>query len=434
MGPRSRTAVARIAPSSARPEEKSDEGPRVFDGRSESSTNGRSGRALPRRGALCLPAVARKQRRKTLLLMVALVFGWCLWALTNVTAWLLSTHDQIPGVLRWTAVELPAGFLVCCLLLVAYPPLQRRVGGLWPSVLAAAPLCLAGGILWYLLTGHVASLLDLAFRGWHWFFLPDWKDLLNHGASRMLVMGSFCLLYYAVDHWFELGEQRDEVQRARALAQQAQLQMLRYQLHPHFLFNALNSLRAMIVEDRERARQMVTELASLLRYSLAGQEQLGTIRQELQVVESYLAIQRIRFEERLRAEVHVVPAALEAKVPSFLMHPLVENAVKHGMQTSPCPLRVEIEVTLQEGELRILVANTGRLAGKDGSGGRVEAEGTGTGLENVRQRLALAFAGCHDFRLFERDGWVRAEIRLSLAAAVGSAPADGAAPALGRVS
>jgi hypothetical protein len=387
--------------------------------------------------------VARKKARKTLLLAVALALGCCLWALTNVAAWLLSTHDEIGGVLRWTAVELPVGFLVCCLLLVVYPPLQRRLGGLWPSVLAAAPLCLAAGVLWYLLTGKVAALLDLWIRDWHWSFLPGWRDLLFRGVSRTLAMGSFCLLYYAVDHWFQLAEEREQARQARALAQQAQLQMLRYQLNPHFLFNALNSLRAMIVEDRERARQMVTELASFLRYSLAGQERENTIGQELEAVESYLAIQRIRFEQQLCVDLRVDPAALGVAVPSFLIHPLVENAVKHGMRTSPLPLRVAIEVERSGAELRISVANTGRLGQpEDGSGGaadhevdagavearkadRCEWEGTGTGLENIRRRLAIAFAERHAFRLFELDGWVRAEIRLALqppvhAAATGS--------------
>ena len=368
--------------------------------------------AAPARYALA--AVERKKARKTLLLTLGLALGWCLWALANVSAWLLSTNDEIRGVLRWTAIELPAGFLVCCLLLVVYPPLQRRLGGLWPSVLAAAPLCLAAGVLWYLLTGHVSALLDLWFRDWHWFFLPGWKELLYRGVSRTLVMAFFCLLYYAVDHWFQLTEEREQARQARALAQQAQLQMLRYQLNPHFLFNALNSLRAMIVEDRARAREMVTELASFLRYSLAGQEQENTIGHELQAVESYLAIQRIRFEERLCVEVRVDPATLEVAVPSFLIHPLVENAVKYGMQTSPLPLRVAVEVEQQGKEIWISVANTGRLGQ---AADRSELEGTGTGLENIRRRLALAFAERHAFRLFERDGWVRAEIRLVLQAA-----------------
>jgi len=191
--------------------------------------------------------------------------------------------------------------------------------------------------------------------------------------------------------------------------------MLRYQLNPHFLFNALNSIRAMIVEDQNRSRQMVTQLADFLRYSLDSDEQESTLGDEIQAIENYLAIQRIRFEQRLEATMQVAPEAQGVTVPCFLIHPLVENAIKYGMQTSAMPLRVEIEVTCHAQELTIRVSNSGRLLAnsKDHSPGK-PPEGTGTGLKNIAQRLNLVFPDRHTLRIQEKDGWVHASIQLQL--------------------
>ena len=148
---------------------------------------------------------------------------------------------------------------------------------------------------------------------------------------------------------------------ATELAHQAQLHMLRYQLNPHFLFNALNMIRGMIIEDPQRSREMVTELADFLRYSLDGKGGEGAIGDEILAIDSYLAIQRIRFEEQLDATVRVDDSAMKVAVPCFLIHPLVENAVKYGMKTSALPLRIRIEVTRDGDGVAIRVSNTGRL-------------------------------------------------------------------------
>src|SRR5690606_16496585 len=131
-------------------------------------------------------------------------------------------------------------------------------------------------------------------------------------------------------------------QASQLLTQEARLRMLAYQLNPHFLFNALNSLRAMIDEDRGRARRMVTELAEVLRYALVHRPlEHTTLAEELHAIESYLSIEKIRFEGRLAVGFEVDRAATDAAVPAFLLHPLVENALRHGKGGSPGhPLRV----------------------------------------------------------------------------------------------
>lgn len=351
-------------------------------------------------------------RRTSLLMPLTLAAGWLLWTLTNVAAWVAMKPADFLNIVRWEAVYSGIGFPVCLLLFLVYAQVRTRLR-FGPFVFAAVLLCVVSGMLWRVLVGCTTWWL-----GWDKGFEPGLSGvLIRGGLVDGTLLGFFTLLFVAIDHRRQLAEQKEKVREATALANQAQLQMLRYQLNPHFLFNALNSIRAMIVEDPSRSRQMVTELADFLRYSLDSDEQESTIGDEIQAIENYLAIQRIRFEQRLEATMQVVPAAQAVTVPCFLIHPLVENAIKYGMQTSAMPLRIEIEVTCHDQELAIRVSNSGRLLAnsKDYPRGGTP-DGTGTGLKNIAQRLNLVFPDRHTFQIQERDGWVHASIQLQLGA------------------
>jgi two-component sensor histidine kinase len=347
---------------------------------------------------------------KSVLMPLALAIAWLSWAVIYGAGWALKSSQSVSYIVRYQTVSGLAGFFFCLALFAVYARLQKRMN-FWLFALLAAALCFVTGILHQLVVGPI-----MVWIGTWDSYRPNLTGLLvGGGLMEGTVLASFSLIYFAVDYWRQMAEQREKAREATALAHQAQLQMLRYQLNPHFLFNALNSIRAMIVEDRDRARQMVTELADFLRYSLDGNEQESTIGDEIQAMQNYLAIQRIRFEERLDANVRVDPAAEGVVVPCFLIHPLVENAVKYGMQTSKMPLRIEVEVSREGPRLGIRVSNTGRLL--DGSEDRVlrsPREGTRTGLRNIVQRLGLVFPERHTFKLSESDGWVRAEIQLQL--------------------
>ena len=230
--------------------------------------------------------------------------------------------------------------------------------------------------------------------------------------------------YFGVLTWRRSQEREREAMEARRLAQEAQLQMLAYQLNPHFLFNALTSIRAMIDEDRGRARQMVTELAAFLRHALVERAlATTTLAAELDALRGYLAIEQIRFEERLAIETHVDEAAESCAIPPFLIHPLLENAIKHGARDNGGPLRVKLDARVTGDMLRVEVWNTGALASRTPNdshrGGELgfadaapNATGTGIGVRNVRERLARLFPGRHRFELTDEHGWVRALVEL----------------------
>ena len=180
-----------------------------------------------------------------------------------------------------------------------------------------------------------------------------------------------------------------QLSQARSAAQQAQLTALRYQLNPHFLFNALNSISALIVTHRnEDAERMTDKLSTFLRSSLnADPGQLIPLEDELALSEEYLDIESVRFGNRLDISVDCGPDACDLLVPSFLVQPLVENAIKHGVAESMQPVEVAISADVDEQGLCITVAND--LPAKDsGSDGR---HGGGVGLSNVRRRLRAVY-------------------------------------------
>jgi two-component system LytT family sensor kinase len=169
----------------------------------------------------------------------------------------------------------------------------------------------------------------------------DWASFRMAFPDYAFVMLAWSAAYLGIEFWRYSRLQEQRALEAKALAREAQLQSLSYQLNPHFLFNALNSIRALIQEDEQKAREMVTQLSEFLRYTLLNPP-LDEIplREEVDALRRYLAIEKARFEDRLTISLDVDRAAEERVVPGFLLHPLVENAIKHGMRTSPRPLPV----------------------------------------------------------------------------------------------
>ncbi|MGH9414718.1 MAG: sensor histidine kinase [Terriglobales bacterium] len=192
-------------------------------------------------------------------------------------------------------------------------------------------------------------------------------------------------LLYAGTHYF-LHFRRAEFERLQLeiAARDAELRALLAQLNPHFLFNSLNSLRALISEDPPRAQALLTDLSELLRYSLtAGRRTTVTLAEELEAVSAYLKLEAARLEERLHVETQTDPAALSLSLPPMLLQTLVENAVKHGIAQRLEGGTLRIAATRQAGQLRLEVENSGQLSSSSSS--------TRLGLENARERLRLLY-------------------------------------------
>ncbi len=222
---------------------------------------------------------------------------------------------------------------------------------------------------------------------------------------------SWSALYYAINFFIQVEQQNDQLIQLENQATSAQLAMLRYQLNPHFLFNTLNSISTLVLlKQTEPANAMLSRLSSFLRYTLINEPAaLVTVAQEVETLKLYLDIERMRFEERLRTQFNIDPATQTALMPSLLLQPLVENAIKYAVSAQETGAEITISTQLVGNRLRVTVSDTGpglqspstsnRLSGVSFDGG--EQVSTGVGLANTRDRLMQAYGEDHRFEILD---------------------------------
>ncbi len=218
------------------------------------------------------------------------------------------------------------------------------------------------------------------------------------------------VVYLLTYYWLEYQNQREKTLQAIMHANEAQLKMLQYQINPHFLFNALNAIQSMIEKDKSRAKNMIADLSDFFRYSLSINNQMETtLYDELEAARKYLAIQKERFANRLIISYEIDKSALGLKIPPFIIHPLVENAIKYGYSNSNDILQLLIRIEKKNKALIILVKNSGTLRQSNQADNR-KTIGTKTGIENIKKRLLLLYPDNHELELSEKNNWVSAKI------------------------
>jgi len=204
---------------------------------------------------------------------------------------------------------------------------------------------------------------------------------------------SLVALGHAIAYWREAEERALNAERLQTRLAEAQLQALQRQLQPHFLFNTLHTISSLMRSDVEAADVMIDRLSDLLRMSLRSNAQEVSLKQEIEILQSYLAIEETRFRDRLSVAIEVDPAILDARVPHLLLQPLVENAVRHGVAPRARPGRVGIRALRSGGQLQIEVRDSGDGLSPD----RLIAMNDGVGLGNTRARLAHLYGAAHSF-------------------------------------
>ena len=361
----------------------------------------------------------RRHRLNGLLLNAG---GWLLWGVAWGTGRFLEMQWE-----AFVAIQVPyilTGFLLSLLLAFLYNRLGVGPASFGRSLAIILVASYLAGLLW-VVSAHYYRQIGADFV--HTLLLggpspnslsyPGRPGFMRQVWSTFPLMFGWSVIRLGLQYNSALREQREQALRAAAAARDAQLRMLAYQLNPHFLFNTLNSIRALINEDGQRARDMVTALSGYLRYALLERPlHVALLEEEVASVRGYLSIEKVRFEERLDARLDVDPAALRCEVPAFLLNPLVENAVKHGTGgTADAPLVLRVQARLVEPDrLRVTVENTGGWvdgrntttgAGDDGLPG-------GVGLANVRARLAALHPGDHRIEIEDADGYVRVVVEL----------------------
>lgn len=327
-------------------------------------------------------------------------FYWLMISITFVP--MLAPGRSVLALFQLKFVRALFGFLLTALLRLVY----RRFGGSL-SISVIPFLAIFGSVIF-----GCAWIFAMTFYAW--LTSPDFEmaDALANFPRNALDYSSTILawsaLYFLAKYWQKSQAESENALRLQALANKAQLEMLRYQLNPHFLFNALNSIRASVDEDKDRAVRMITQLSEFLRYSLlGGSAKKIPLSEEIEALRNYLAIEKIRFEDKLLVEFDIEAKAEKAEVPCFLLNPLIENAIKHGRQAGAEALEIRISARIGKGRLVLEVVNSGRL--------QTEGNGTGIGLKNVKERLANLYGKNDLFELREENGFVTARIEIPAA-------------------
>jgi two-component system, LytTR family, sensor kinase len=333
---------------------------------------------------------------------LAKITGLFIWFLISALSWALTPGRivQLNSVITVSLVEACLGYLLISLLyFILFLIIKKDAGGKKLFIPILVFLLLLIAVIWVALASIFDSLIEGRAVSFPHFFL--------NALFFLYPVIAFTIVFYLIKHKINLKKQKEMTLIATNLANEARLQMLRYQINPHFLFNSLNTIRSMVEEDRPVARKMITELASFFRYSLSHDGATDTLENEIGAIKNYLEIQKIRFEQRLIVEYDIDDRLKNLKIPIFIILPLVENAVKFGFQTSKSPLNVKIYAKIN-GNLEISVFNSGRIVENS-----EKTDGTNTGIENTRKRLALYFPDNYTFKLYQDELWVVSKITIT---------------------
>ena len=313
------------------------------------------------------------------------------WAGYIMAAWLGAlAHEKPESYFAVISATTVCGFVLTL-------PLRLLFRRLWTKPL----LVLASGTM---IACYVFAL------GWRWFqnlLFYDWvkknwqpEHLMDYVSG---VMGSFYILlcwsglYFGIKYYRQLQDQTEQTLKATAAAHQAQLKMLRYQLNPHFLFNTLNAISTLILDGaNDTANKAVSRLSDFLRYTLDNDPMTRvTLGSELSAVDLYLEIEKVRFGDRLVVEKTIETPAETALVPSLILQPLIENAIKYAISPSETGGTLNISARVQRGTLMMQLSDTGPGLGN----GKSEHKSSGVGLKNTRERLQQLYGDNQAFTL-----------------------------------
>lgn len=252
-----------------------------------------------------------------------------------------------------------------------------------------------------------------------------WTDLFAGIDSCWLALIAFCAIHAVVAYYAAFNHAEAQRATALALARDAELRALRYQLQPHFLFNTLNAISSLVAAERNRdAQQTIARLGEFLRATLeANDDHEAALAEELALTETYLAIEKARLGDKLKLKWDVGPHVLRALVPHLLLQPLVENAIRHGIAQRSVPGRLDIRIARDGERLAVSVGNDGAAPGSTSA--QAAERSSAIGLRNTAERLEKLYPGDHAFVANARaDGGF--DVCVDLPYREAPIPADGA--------
>ncbi len=320
------------------------------------------------------------KRNRNLLFWSLHVLGWSGYGFSQYLG--ATLYGKPVAYTKFIAVAAVSG----CILSMPLRYICRRLWNLPPAAMLAGGLASA-----YLTACALRIVMNWAYHryvepGWP---MMHWIEYLSGTMSSTYLMACWIGLYFGVRYYESLQTQRVATLRSAALAQEAQLKMLRYQLNPHFLFNTLNAISTLILDNRNQtANSAVTGLSEFLRYTL-DQDPMKkvTVAQEVEALNLYLDIEKMRFGDRLTLEFAIDASASTMLMPSLVLQPLVENAIKYAVSPREEGGKIRIGAHVTGGTLHLEVADDGP--------GLIDAtrlaNGRGVGIRNTRERLQVLY-------------------------------------------
>ncbi len=319
--------------------------------------------------------------------------GWAGWFVLRAISGLSSGQEFI--YLAPLLISGITGFSLTTLLAVAFRALMaRRALVMWTGTVVS--VLLATGVYSFIDASMTSIRVGAGGAPFTTLFLVPFY--LN-----AVTLAAWSSLYFAINYYLRVEQQADQLTRLENQATASTLAMLRYQINPHFLFNTLNSISTLVLlKQTEPANAMLSRLSSFLRYTLVTEPSSEvTLAQEVDTLKLYLDIEKMRFEERLRVRFDVDPRVAEARLPSLLLQPLIENAIKYAVTPSEEGADIVLTAHLVGQNVRITVSDSGGGLNPDMS---VTTISTGVGLANIRDRLAQAYGERHRFEARNAPG------------------------------
>ena len=268
-------------------------------------------------------------------------------------------------------------------------------------------------IIFSILFGAVSETVDhlIGYNPERLQKFAQWERLFLSSFNAMWIVLFWNMIYY-IYHYVERNrKQQLDTFRLEAMVKSLELQTIKSHINPHFIFNALNSIRALVDENPERARTAITELSNILRSSMQA-ENMETVplQQELNIVKDYLALEHMRFEERLQIELDIDEDTLNQPIPPMMLQTLVENAIKHGISKRINGGLIRIISDFKQNHHELVVQNTGKLNGYS------SLKEEGFGIKSTQDRLFLLYHGKAHFKIHEiEEGMVESKITMPVA-------------------
>lgn len=315
------------------------------------------------------------------------IVGWVCYYLWG--SLLLLPFLRQPGALRGNTVFFVSLFIVSCLLRPVCRSLMGHAYSWFALEMRAFVWSLLGGIP----AGYVIQRVTTLHHPLSW---TGWLTTSVESTFNLFV---WCSLYFSIKLWQQSIRERQRLLRAEAEVRDARLIALRYQLNPHFLLNSLNAVSTLVLEGNPpAATRMLAQIGEFLRTLLDAQAAPETpLSQEIAFAEQYLAIEQTRLGPRLRVDMAISPETLDALVPSMLLQPLIENAVRHGVAPVVEGGTIRIESKLHGAQLQITVQNSGPPNSRLAPPG--DSAASGIGIANTAERLKTLYAADHKFLL-----------------------------------